>query len=292
MYKTILKFFIPYFLFFIVNTFLFTQYVFSKDLDVSQRIAFSILLSFPLCIIYLLFLLYFHSLCLYGLINLIFVPSIKIWKYFFEVSEEKKCYSHIIDFKILVSYPGCSEELKKIYFSNLFKNNIYYDILRDKVDKNIFLNIYANLIAEDEELYKIVNFNQISKILIEWDRNESKKILEAEEAFIDLFMYFCWHKSIKFAISKFNYGVKLRSFPVYKKNWLEKFEDYLIEKNIYWFSHSEFVKEEKKERKSRERDYYRSFIRCGEIKKILLFLRDEEIKKNNKKYENDDFYYS
>lgn len=290
MYKIILKFFIPYFLLLCVNTFFFTKYVFSLDIDLSQRIAFSVLISIPLCIVYILFLLYFHCLCLYALINLILVPSIKLWKKLFELSDEKNILG-ITDLKIIINYHGWNEELKKIYFCNLFQHSCHYDKLRENIKNNNFLNIYFNLIADKEELSNIINNASVRKILLQWDRKKTRKILNDEEIYIDLFMYFCWHKTITNELRNFNYGVKMIEYPVHKKYWLEKFEDFLIEKKIYWFPQSDFVKQIKENKKKEERNYYRSFIRCGDIKKILLSLRDAEIKKNNKKYENDDFYY-
>jgi len=276
-------------IFICANTAIFTLFVFPQSIDSSQRIAFSFLVSIPICILIGLFLLFFPSVLCYSIINLFIVPSIKIIEKLnleFSSNEHRKDViknnenlKNITSLKIIAGDKILGDKIKSLCLKLFQKNEI-----KLRLDNFYF---FVNFLASHEDLYLIVNFPPITKILLDWDFKKTLEKLDEEERIIDLFIKLKDHTMIRKEMDNLVFIKE----PSYQTHWLENIEDWLIMKKLLLLPQSNYVKNIKKRRIKEEREFFRRYIRYDEIQKKLFYLRDLEIKEEEKLYKNDDHYY-
>lgn len=271
------KILIPTFLLYCINTFIFTQYVFNITLDLGQKIGFSLLISIPLCLLYLYIIMMIPTIIIYIIIHCFCIPGIIIFEkfnYFMlpdpikKELEISKINRNLIDKLQLVSNDSVIvEEIKKIYWKEI------------KLSFQMFVNFYAS----KDELLQIISNKDIQKILDNIPGKKIEKILKKEDKSIEMLIKWINNKLVETDVEDL-------SFPEEEKHWLEKFEDWCKRKNYYLFDNSSFVKKLKNKRKEYNRSLCRKYIRNEDLVKKLLYLEDKSKKEENKLYENDDFY--
>ncbi len=275
-----------------IITFIFTQYVFQNSLVNAQNIGYSVLISFPLGIITLIFFYYFPSFILWFLINIIFVPIVKLQvysknNYSVKYSKEKNEKDKINILKIITKNKDISKKIQYLYMQKFNGNETHRFMLNNKND---YFHIFINFILDYHQLLDIINNPDISKILSNVDKLFLEKIKLEEDKYIDLYLRYNNHPIIIKEVKSLKHLGMIKIQHNIDKSWLEKFEEYVIKKNIFIFGHSNYIKQIQKNRLDEKINKYRLYIRYPDLLKKLLYIRDKEQKEYNKHFENDDFY--
>lgn len=275
-----------------IITFIFTQYVFQNSLVNAQNIGYSVLISFPLGIITLIFFYYFPSFILWFLINIIFVPIVKLQvysknNYSVKHSKEKNEKDKINVLKIITKNKDISKKIQYLYMQKFNGNETHRFMLNNKND---YFYIFINFILDYHQLLDIINHPDISKILSNVDKLFLEKIKLEEDKYIDLYLRYNNHPIIIKEVKSLKHLGMIKIQHNIDKSWLEKFEEYVIKKNIFIFGHSNYIKQIQKNRLDEKINKYRLYIRYPDLLKKLLYIRDKEQKEYNKHFENDDFY--
>jgi len=245
-----------------IITFIFTQYVFQNSLVNAQNIGYSVLISFPLGIITLIFFYYFPSFILWFLINIIFVPIVKLQvysknNYSVKYSKEKNEKDKINVLKIITKNKDISKKIQYLYMQKFNGNETHRFMLNNKND---YFYIFINFILDYHQLLDIINHPDISKILSNVDKLFLEKIKLEEDKYIDLYLQYNNHPIIIKEVKSLKHLGMIKIQHNIDKSWLEKFEEYIIKKNIFIFGHSNYIKQIQKNRLDEKINKYRLYI--------------------------------
>ena len=210
---------------------------------------------------------------------------IEIYFEFTDIPKRARAYSN--DLETENDFHELSKKIQYLYMQKFNGNETHRFMLNNKND---YFHIFINFILDYHQLLDIINHPDISKILSNVDKLFLEKIKLEEDKYIDLYLRYNNHTIIIKEVKSLKHLGMIKIQHNIDKSWLEKFEEYVIKKNIFIFGHSNNIKQIQKNRLDEKINKYRLYIRYPDLLKKLLYIRDKEQKEYNKHFENDDFY--